>query len=127
MPQIQESQSSQTVQLCATCETCPMFINYEGTRNRGTCTLFDKVTLSHHKQTQDCRNHLQEVTVHLYSEAQEQDPDDGHWEPQAQISLSLFLSEITEEVVHKVFTVHQQEFYGFYVAYFHPSYPDAEF
>ena len=126
--EFQPTQVLEPVQPCATCANCPMFKAYEGdTRSRGTCTLFDRVTRSHWPQTQDCRNGLQEVVLHLYSEEQEQDPDFGHFEPVQEIQLSLFLSEITKQAVKKAFQTYQDMYQGFYLAYYHPCQQDAEF
>ena len=111
---------------CPTCEQCPMFNAYSG-ETRGTCTLFDRVTRSHWPQTQDCRNGLQEVVLHLYSQEEEQDPDFGHFEPVQEIQLSLFLSEITKQAVKKAFQTYQDMYQGFYLAYYHPCCPNAEF
>lgn len=42
----------------STCNDCPKFKDYDD-RDRGECTLFDKVTRKHHEITQDCQQTIE--------------------------------------------------------------------
>ena len=52
-----------------TCASCPQFNNFNESRGRSWCKLFDKVAYSHHPLTQDCKlylpsnNKLEEDTI----------------------------------------------------------------
>jgi hypothetical protein len=102
---------------CPTCSDCPMFNAFEGEK-RGLCKLFDNVSRSHHKMTQDCKNSLEEVEVILYSHEVTIDPEDGVLEPAKIETLSLFMSpqEINHETVLKQFQKYADQFNGFYLA-----------
>ncbi len=47
-----------TVCTCDTCASCPQFNNFNESRGRGWCNLFDRVAFCHHPLTSDCRLNL---------------------------------------------------------------------
>lgn len=44
---------------CSNCSNCPKFRDYQDSRGRGWCLLFDEVSFQHHPFTRDC--HLERV------------------------------------------------------------------
>ena len=51
-----------TVWTCDTCASCPKFKDFNESRGRGLCTIFDKIVFSHHPFTSDCKLNLAPVT-----------------------------------------------------------------
>ena len=45
-----------------TCASCPQFNNFNESRGRGWCKLFDRVAFCHHPLTSDCRLNLAPAT-----------------------------------------------------------------
>ncbi len=79
--------------VCPSCEDCPLFDAFENDpRSRGLCGLFDKVTRGYHEQTQDCRNHLTEVVVTLWSH-EVAIAHDGAIEPKTVEQWTFFMPE----------------------------------
>ena len=96
-----------------------MFNAYEGdTRSRGTCTLFDKVTRSHHEMTDDCRNSMDEVVVTLHTHEQENDAEDGTLSPKGIETVSIFLphDDVNETSILQVFKQYKHQFVGYLLA-----------
>ena len=101
-----------------TCSQCSAFVSFEGD-NRGLCKVFNKVARTHHPQTSDCKNNLDEVLVTLYSFEEEICPEDGVADPVATEKISLFFphEEITYEKIKDYISLHilpQPQFKGFY-------------
>ncbi|MDJ0583197.1 hypothetical protein [Crocosphaera sp.] len=113
-----------------------MFLNWEGTRNRGWCNAFSKMAKTYHPRTNDCelaiKQHQEqnpiEVQVTLCSHELDIDPDDGHTYSKEERVISLVVPEITRKAVMKAFEKCKNQFQGFYVLDFNRCYgSDAEF
>ncbi len=120
---------------CQTCANCPLFLNWQGPRNRGWCGAFERISRTYHPQTNSCelaiKQHQEEnpieVQVTLCSHELDIDPDDGHIFAKEERVISLVVPEITRKAVMKAFEPHQHQFQGFYILDFNRCYPDAEF
>lgn len=96
-----------------------MFNAYEGdTRSRGTCTLFDKVTRSHHEMTDDCRNSMDEVVVTLHTHEQEIDAEDGTLSPKGIETVSIFLphDDVNQTSILQALKQYREQFVGYFLA-----------
>ena len=135
MTQFIKAQAEQLLQPCATCSQCPMFLNFEGTRNRGWCSAFNHLARTYHPRTNSCELAIKEyqqknpveVQVTLCSHELAIDSDEGFTYPKEERVISFFVEEVTKKAVYKAFEVHQSLFPGFYIAGYHRCYPNAEF
>ena len=135
MTQSIKDQAEQLLQPCKTCSNCPMFLNFEGTRNRGWCSAFNHLARTYHPRTNSCelaikeyqeKNHV-EVQVTLCSHELAIDEDEGFPYPKEERVISFFVEEVTKTAVYKAFEAHQHEFTGFYILSYNRCYRDAEF
>ena len=135
MTQITLKQSKSALHPCPTCIDCPLFLNFEGTRNRGWCGAFNKVARTYHPRTNTCELAIKEyqeqkpieVAVTLCSHELAIDEDEGFPYPKEERVISFIVEEVTRKAVHKAFEAHQHEFPGFYIAGYHRCFFDAEF
>ncbi len=110
MPQLQINQQPQTRVMTGTCAQCPAFVDYQGTRNRGLCQLFNEVTYAHHSKTQTCDLSLKshsltttgiKVFVSLATEKVEDDGF-GYPVPVETQQIEVTVDQLTKEAVHRV-------------------------
>ena len=119
---------------CPTCADCPMFLDWQGTRNRGWCSAFSHMARTCHPRTNTCELAIKEyqeknpveVAVTLCSHELDID-DDGVTSPKQERVISFFVEEVTKKAVYEAFEPHQSQFPGFYIADYHRCYGDAEF
>ena len=136
MLQNQDFNPTKGLHRCPTCIDCPLFLNWEGTRNRGWCGAFERMAKTYHPRTNDCelaiKQHQEEnpieVQVTLCSHELGVDPDDAHIFAKEHQVISLVVPEITRKAVMKAFEKFKDQFQGFYVLDFNRCYgSDAEF
>ncbi len=135
MTQFTVNQAEQHLQPCATCADCPMFLDFQGTRNRGWCSAFERMARTYHPRTNSCELAIKEyqeknpveVAVTLCSHELEIDEDEGFSYPKEERVISFFVEEVSKKAVYQAFEAHQSQFPGFYIADYRRCYPDAEF
>ncbi len=135
MTQFIKDQPTQRLQPCATCSECPMFLDFEGDRNRGWCSAFERMARTYHPRTNSCELAIKEyqeqnpieVAVTLCSHELDIDEDEGFIFPKEERVISFFVEEVTKKAVYKAFEAHQHEFPGFYILDYRRCFPDAEF
>ncbi len=134
MTQFTLEQSNSALHPCPTCIDCPLFLNWQGTRNRGWCGAFNKMARTYHPRTNSCELAIKEyqeknpveVAVTLCSHELDID-EDGVTSPKQERVLSFFVEEVTRKAVIEAFEAHQSQFPGFYIADYRRCYPNAEF
>ncbi len=135
MRQNKDFQPTEVLQPCATCAECPMFLNFEGTRNRGWCSAFNHLARTYHPRTNSCELAIKEyqeknpveVAVTLCSHELAIDEDEGFTYPSEERVISFFVEEVSRKAVYKAFEPHQSQFPGFYILDYHRCFPNAEF
>ncbi len=135
MLQNQDFDPTKALHGCPTCSVCPMFLDWQGTRNRGWCSAFERVARTYHPRTHDCELAIKdyqqknpvEVSVTLCSHELAIDSDDGMTYPKEERVLSFFVEEVTKKAVMEAFEAYQSQFPGFYIADYRRCYFDAEF
>ncbi len=135
MTQFIKDQAGQNLQPCATCALCSMFLDFEGSRNRGWCSAFERMARTYHPRTNSCELAIKEyqqknpveVAVTLCSHELAVDEDEGFTYPKEERVITFFVEEVTRKAVYEAFSHHQHEFPGFYILSYNRCYRDAEF
>ena len=135
MKQNKDFQPTQVLQPCATCADCPLFSNFDGTRNRGWCSGFNRLARTYHPCTNSCKLAIKEyqeqnpveVAVTLCSHELAIDEDEGFPYPKEERVISFFVEEVSKTEVYQAFAPYQSQFPGFYIASYHRCYQNAEF
>ncbi len=135
MLQNQDFRPTQGLHPWPKCADCPMFLNFEGTRNRGWCSAFSRIARTYHPRTNSCELAIEEhqeqnqveVAVTLCSHELDIDEDEGFSYPKDERVISLFVEEVTRKAVTEAFEVHQHEFPGYYILSYNRCFRDAEF
>ena len=135
MEQNKDFQPTQGLQPCATCAECSMFLNFEGSRNRGWCSAFERMARTYHPRTNSCELAIKEyqqknpveVAITLCSHELAVDEDEGFTYPKEERVISFIVPEFSRKAVYQAFEAHQHKFPGFYILDYRRCYPDAEF
>ncbi len=135
MRQNQDFKPIEGLTQCQTCLDCPMFINFEGDRQRGWCSAFERISRTFHPRINSCELAIKEyqqqnpieVAVTLCSHELAVDPDDGMTYPKEEKFISFVVPEFTRKAVTEAFEPYKDQFKGFYISSFNRCYPNAEF